>query len=193
MKTMNTGHRPALPYELSFQNATSPNALPSAPVLSDTASFLHVLTSCIRAHLHDPSLCLPKLLRLLGMSRSDLHRKLKAATGMSATEYIRYLRLRQSTTPDVPLWATQEGGRLTYTGLRDIVRRRAREAGVPAPTLHAFRRGFALLSLRNGADIYSLQRLMGHTTLQVLRRYLNQTDADLQETHRRTGPVDALL
>ena len=96
MKTMNTGHRPALPYELSFQNATSPNALPSAPVLSDTASFLHVLTSCIRAHLHDPSLCLPKLLRLLGMSRSDLHRKLKAATGMSATEYIRYLRLRRA-------------------------------------------------------------------------------------------------
>ena len=82
---------------------------------------------------------------------------------------------------------------MTHTGLRDIVRRRGKDAGVLAPTLHAFRRGFAILSLRNGADVYSLQRLLGHTTLQVLRRYLEQTEADLQEAHRKTGPVDNLL
>ena len=106
---------------------------------------------------------------------------------------MRYLRLRGRRETDAPLWATLEGKRLTYTGLRDIVRRRAKEAGVPAPTLHAFRRAFAIYSLRNGVDVYSLQRLMGHTSLQVLRRYLKQTEGDLQEAHRKTGPVDNLL
>ena len=106
---------------------------------------------------------------------------------------MRYLRLRGRRESDAPLWATRDGNRLTYTGLRDIVRRRAKEAGVPAPTLHAFRRAFAIYSLRNGADVYSLQRLMGHTSLQVLRRYLKQTEADLQEAHRKAGPVDSLL
>ena len=72
---------------------------------------------------------------------------------------IRYLRFRQAVKEDAPLWAGEDGKRLKYTSLRDIVRRRAKDAGVPPPTLHAFRRGFAILSLRNGADVYSLNRL----------------------------------
>ena len=37
-------------------------------------------------------------------------------------------------------------------------------------------------------DVYSLQKLMGHADLQVLRRYLRQTDADLQEAHLKKQP-----
>jgi site-specific recombinase XerD len=106
---------------------------------------------------------------------------------------IRYLRYRRTAKASDPLWATRGGRRLSYSGLRDIIRRRASSAGVPAPGLHAFRRGFAILSLRNGADVYSLQRLLGHSSLQVLQRYLKQTREDLREAHRRTGPVDNLL
>ena len=106
---------------------------------------------------------------------------------------MQYLRLRGRTESDAPLWVTLDGNRLAYSSLRDIVRRRAKEASVPALTLHAFRRAFAIYSLRNGTDVYSLQRLMGHTSLQVLRRYLKQTEADLREAHRKAGPVDSLL
>jgi len=112
--------------------------------------------------------------------------------GKSRRELTRYLRQRQAS-PSAPLWITVSGTRLTYAGLRHIVRRRAERAGVPVPSLHSFRRAFALYALRNGADICSLQRLMGHSDLTVLRRYLKQTEADLQEAHRRAGPVDNLL
>jgi site-specific recombinase XerD len=111
----------------------------------------------------------------------------------SRRELVRYLRHRQDTTPDAPLWTTSGGTRLTYSGLRQIVRRRAEKAGVDTLSLHSFRRAFALYALRNGAHIYSLQRLMGHSDLTVLRRYLKQTEADLQEAHRRAGSVDSLL
>ena len=91
---MNTNSCLSLSYEVLSQGMVSENTLVSIPTLPISASFLHDITISIRVHLHDPSLCLPKILRLLGMSRSDLHRKLKAATGMSTTEYIRYLRLQ---------------------------------------------------------------------------------------------------
>jgi len=107
-------------------------------------------------------------------------------------EVLRYLAFRE-VGPNSPLWATLGGERLCYTGLRDILRRRARQAGVAAPTLHSFRRAFALLALRNGVDLVSLQRLLGHADLSVIRRYLAQTEADLQEAHRRAGVVDKWL
>jgi site-specific recombinase XerD len=37
---------------------------------------------------------------------------------------------------------------------------------------HRFRRTFALLSLRNGMNVYARQRIIGHAGLFVLRRYL---------------------
>jgi site-specific recombinase XerD len=100
-----------------------------------------------------------------------------------------YLKARRDDSP--ALWATDDGGRLTYWGLNLILTRRAKLAGVEKPGLHDFRRAFALNFLRNNpGEIYSLQKLMGHADLQVLRRYLAQTDQDIQSAHRRGSPVD---
>ena len=107
-----------------------------------------------------------------------------------------YLRGRESIEPGEPLWlayhTTGERSRLTYSGLRDIVRRRAKQASVTAPTLHSFRRAFAIMSLRNGADLVSLSRMMGHGSLPVLMRYLRQEKGDLGKVHQMTSPADGL-
>ena len=99
-----------------------------------------------------------------------------------------YLRMRG----DEPgyLFRDRGGGRLCYQGLRSVIRRACKKAGIDCPAVHSFRRGFALNMLRNGADIYTLQTLMGHADLQVLRRYLRQTTEDLELVHRRASPVD---
>lgn len=95
MKIMNTTPLIAKrPYKSPPPSTSSWPILMGDPALPSATHSLLELTKIICAHLHDPLLCLPKLLRVLGMSRSDLHRKLKAATGMSTTEYIRYLRLQ---------------------------------------------------------------------------------------------------
>lgn len=108
-------------------------------------------------------------------------------------QVMRYLRYRSVNGDTDPLWVTVEGKRLTYGGLRHIVERRAKRAGVKMPGLHSFRRGFALACLRNGVDLISLQRLMGHSDLSVLQRYLAQVEGDLQAAHAKGGPVDHLL
>ena len=111
----------------------------------------------------------------------------------SRREIRRYLRFRPGASDEAPLWVSHQGKRLTYSGLRSVVRRRAEIAGIPAPPLHSFRRAFATNSLRSGVNVYSLQRLMGHADLTMLRRYLKQTDSDLREAHRKAGPVDNML
>jgi integrase/recombinase XerD len=102
-----------------------------------------------------------------------------------------YLRHRKDNDP--ALWVTREGTRLSYAGIRQVLRRRAGKAGVREPSLHSFRRAFALNCLRNGCDVYSLQRMMGHADLGILRRYLDQDPTDLQMAHEKAGPVDRLL
>ena len=101
-----------------------------------------------------------------------------------------YLRIRSAKVEGNPLWITKFNKRLSYWGLNLILKRRAEQVGIEKPELHGFRRAFALNYLRNGGDIYTLQKLMGHADLQVLRRYLAQTNEDLQIAHNKFSPVD---
>jgi site-specific recombinase XerD len=100
-----------------------------------------------------------------------------------------YFRFRHDSNP--ALWVSVHGERATYTALRCLLRRRAQLAGLKEiPTPHDFRRAFALVMLRSGVDVFALQKLMGHSDLQVLRRYLAQTNQDVQVAHMRGSPVD---
>lgn len=57
-------------------------------------------------------------------------------------------------------------------------------------TIHGFRKQFALSMLRNNVDIFSLQKILGHTSLTTLRTYLAQNDDDTKLAHEKGSPVD---
>ena len=103
-----------------------------------------------------------------------------------------YLKLRTDNEPYLFV-TTRDPGRITYDGLRAIVATRAIKAGVPNPTIHAFRRTFAITMLRKGVNVFQLQRLMGHSSLTVLMRYVKQMREDLKEAHQIGSPVEELL
>jgi site-specific recombinase XerD len=44
--------------------------------------------------------------------------------------------------------------------------------------------------LQNGADGFALQRLVGHSDLQIMQRYLAQKDQGNRLAHMRGSPVD---
>ena len=101
---------------------------------------------------------------------------------------------RNNPEPADPLWVSMaRDTRLTDSGLRQMLRRLGKRASVDHCHPHTFRRTFALWSLRAGMNIYALQRIMGHSDLTVLRRYLALTEQDLQTAHRRFGAVDNML
>jgi integrase/recombinase XerD len=105
---------------------------------------------------------------------------------------INAMRKRHGIAATDALWLTDEGTPLTKNGVRQIVVRRARQAGLPEPGLHEFRRAFAVNSLRNGMDVITLQRLLGHSTLAIINRYLKLLSEDLKKSHEKYGVVDNL-
>jgi len=81
---------------------------------------------------------------------------------------------------------------------RDSVRRRIAKYGRMANienvrcSPHTFRHTFAKMSVQNGADLFSLQRILGHKTLDMVRRYVNMFGSDIKEAHNRFSPVENL-
>ena len=107
-------------------------------------------------------------------------------------ELRKYLDTRIYLTKDSPLFATEFSTRLSFSGLRQIIRRRSEDANLDEPGLHDFRRAFAVNSLKNGCDLISLSRLLGHSSVVVTQRYIYQDENDLQIVHSKTSPVDAM-
>jgi integrase/recombinase XerD len=58
------------------------------------------------------------------------------------------------------LWIAYDFERITYSGLRKMIIKRAEQARILPPSLHSFRRAFAINMLRAGVDVFSLQKLM---------------------------------
>lgn len=96
---------------------------------------------------------------------------------------------------DEPVWTLLRAphGRLSFWGLASLLRRLGKRAGVADVTPHRFRRTFAVLSLRAGMDVLTLQRILGHADLGTTRRYVRLVDDDLRASHKRHGAVDNLL
>lgn len=111
-------------------------------------------------------------------------------------QLMRYFVKERSGQPEStePVFISQRGGtRLTYYGLAQLMKRLRKDSGVDECKAHAFRRTFAINCLRNGMNIYVLQRLMGHADLTVLKQYLALVEDDLKDAHDKHGVVDNLL
>lgn len=81
---------------------------------------------------------------------------------------------------------------LKPAGVRQALRRLGDRTGLHLSP-HVLRRTFATLALRGGMSPLHLQRLLGHTSLEMTRRYIQLVDQDLVDEHERSGPVDRWL
>ena len=81
---------------------------------------------------------------------------------------------------------------LTASGGATLMARLSRKSIVHI-TIHKRRRTFATWALRNGIDLFSLQRMLGHSSLEMVRRYASQSALDLEASHKRAGPIDGFL
>jgi integrase len=55
------------------------------------------------------------------------------------------------------------------------------------------RHAFALNFLRNGGNVFALQRIMGHSDLSMTRRYIALTEGDIQGQHETASPINGFL
>jgi integrase/recombinase XerD len=104
----------------------------------------------------------------------------------------RYVTER-SRKPDSLLFANRTETQLArHNVLRDVKLLCKRLGFDPPPrTLHAFRHTFAVNYLRRGGSVFHLQKVLGHSTLEMTRRYANLMTEDLQAVHERVSLLSA--
>lgn len=78
------------------------------------------------------------------------------------------------------------GNPLTREGIVERIKLYGKKVGIADKVRcspHTFRHTFALNFLKAGADIIALQRILGHSTMDMVRKYVQHTTEDLLEAH----------
>jgi len=89
-------------------------------------------------------------------------------------------------------WLTANGNPLEPGRIGKLVSQYGRKADFKRCYPHKLRHTSSVLYLRNGGDPFSLQKKLGHSSLQMTRHYANLADSDIKAQHMRYGVADRL-
>ncbi|MBT3363289.1 MAG: tyrosine-type recombinase/integrase [Chloroflexi bacterium] len=73
-----------------------------------------------------------------------------------------------------------------------VLRRLAERTGIKRLHAHLCEHTFTKKFLRNGSDIFTLQKMLGHSMLEMVRRYSNLNSDHVRAQHQRFSPLDRL-
>lgn len=104
-------------------------------------------------------------------------------------EYLEARALDPRATECPFLFASPRGGALTRQGFWKIVRRYARVAGIRGGVHpHQLRHSFATHLLAGGADLRSVQTMLGHADVATTEIYTHVTQDHVRQAHKRSHP-----
>lgn len=104
--------------------------------------------------------------------------------------YLDFARAKLSgAKPTNAVFLNNHGKRLTRQGFWKIIKKRALENGIKKDiTPHTLRHSFATHLLANGADLRSVQELLGHADVATTQIYTHLTKSRLKDVYNSTHP-----
>jgi len=103
----------------------------------------------------------------------------------------RYLATREDgSDPKAPLFISAGDRPFNRDSLRILIRRLGERAQIAHVHPHKFRHTFAITYLRSGGDVFTLQSLLGHGSLDMVRHYAQIAEVDVENAHRKASAVD---
>ena len=127
------------------------------------------------------------MVRVLGKGRKE---RIVPFGSRARIALLAYLPIRLGTPPRCDaLFLNHRGGRLTDRSVRNVVQGRVRQLSLAdGVSPHALRHSFATHLLARGADLRSIQELLGHASLTTTQRYAHLDTHHLLQIYRKTHP-----
>jgi len=170
------------------------NELPEETSLRAKAMILILLDSGIR------------LSKLVSLERQNLSLKTGRAKVMGKGAIERYIYIGKKTKKAIwryislarpepipcinPLFLSVDGRQMKNRRVGHILSELGEKAGVNNVHAHRFRRTAAVQFIRNGGSIFALQKLLGHESLEMVRRYVELASKDVENAFKNSSPVD---
>ena len=112
----------------------------------------------------------------------------------SLWKYIKMYRPEPMLPQQDYVFLTKDGKRLTNNRMQAKMKKYGRKAEITGVrcSIHTLRHTACLMWIRNGGDIFTLQKVTGHSSLEVLRGYVNLAQSDVATAHKKFSPLDNL-
>lgn len=106
--------------------------------------------------------------------------------------YVYHFRPNPLSIGEDTVFLTIEGRSFGNNAVKQLMDRVAIRSGVTRLHPHLCRHTFASNYLINGGDVFSLQQILGHTSLEMVRRYVTLASAQVRVQHRKFSPMDRM-
>ena len=123
-------------------------------------------------------------------NKKALQIPLSRSLSLCIKEYMKKWRSRVS--DDAYLFPNIGEEKLTTNALRLSLARYNKSRGVSKTSIHSLRHTFAKEWIRNTGEVFRLQKILGNSTLEMTRRYVNMFGEDLKENFDSYNPLDRL-
>ena len=132
------------------------------------------------------------IIKVLGKGKKERFVPIGSNSQKVLQRYLFRYRPRQNDSQNVHVFLSIGGKPLTENGLKLMFARLAQRSGVKRLHAHLCRHTFATKFLINGGDVFTLQQILGHSTLEMVRHYVNLASNHVALQHRRFSPLDRL-
>ncbi len=105
---------------------------------------------------------------------------------------IEYLDFRKNETQDDYLFCNEFGEYLPQTTLKNAISKYCMKRGINKFSIHLFRHTFCKLWILNQGDIFTLQKILGHSSLKMVNHYSNLYADDLKKNFEKYCALDTI-
>lgn len=110
----------------------------------------------------------------LFVTKGDKFREVPFVNERARATLREYLKQRNARYPDAPLFLSQRGGYFSGNTMQRLMAICYRKGDIAASS-HSGRRSFATNLIEAGADVYTVQTLMGHSSILTTQKYFTKS------------------